>query len=469
MAAIHEFGAVGQAFLTAELDSIGIATALDERTQLLTLPCIPEDVCREFSKRTEQAEDSAREIAKENGQDWDTLDADRKIALLKGRAQAGRRGKGDDLGDALAWKRQIDRLGWHHTSAVGGPPAAPMAREDLYQAAYSVGRTVLAPELAKRAVIGKGDVRLAAARGLIASRGAREAADVDAVTRHMAKGTVLQDGKATRLLWREVGQGRVKITTELHRDQEAEVIGLARSAAADTTRALSPAKIEAAVQASGLDFTSAPGQQQRAVIDQVGQSGAIGVFIGAAGIGKTSRILPPLVAAWRAEGREVWGTAQAWRQAGALEEAGIARANCRALQPLLDGLADGRTTLTANSVVVLDELSQVGTRQLLDLLRHRDRAGFQLVLTGGERQCQSIEAGPGDRTAAQGARAGRDPGDAGDGPAEVGARARDRRPVRGRRREGDGARDRHAARGRPRRAGARRIPGRGGSRGRPLH
>lgn len=391
---IHEFGAVGQAFLTAELEAIGIATALDERTQLLTLPVIPEHVCREFSKRTEQAEEAARGIARENGLEWDALDADRKVALLKGRALAGRQGKGDDLGDAIAWRRQIERLGWEHRTAVTKGKPAPQPAEGRREHALGVGRDVFAPVLAKRAVVEKGDIRLAAARGLIAAGGITDATEVDAVTRAMARRGVRQDGRDTRLLWRDIGQGRVKITTELHRDQELEVIRLARAAAVDRSRALTSAQIGAAVKASGIDFTSPHGRRQLAIIETCAAAGALGVFIGAAGVGKTKGILPPLVQAWQAQGRDVWGTAQAWRQAGALHETGIAPLHCRALQPLLDGMATDRTKLTANSVVVLDELSQVGTRQLLQLLRHQARDGFQLVLTGGERQCQSIEAGP---------------------------------------------------------------------------
>jgi phage/plasmid primase-like uncharacterized protein len=44
--------------------------------------------------------------------------------------------------------------------------------------------------------------------------------------------------------------------------------------------------------------------------------------------------------------------------------------------------------------VVLDEVGRIGTRQLLELLRLRERHGFKLVLTGDDRQATAIEAGP---------------------------------------------------------------------------
>ena len=64
------------------------------------------------------------------------------------------------------------------------------------------------------------------------------------------------------------------------------------------------------------------------------------------------------------------------------------------MQPFLDGVQDGRTRLGRDSVVVLDELGQIGTRQLLQLLRLREEHGFKLVAMGDERQCQAVDAGP---------------------------------------------------------------------------
>jgi ATP-dependent exoDNAse (exonuclease V) alpha subunit len=54
----------------------------------------------------------------------------------------------------------------------------------------------------------------------------------------------------------------------------------------------------------------------------------------------------------------------------------------------------GRYALDRNSVVVVDEVGLLGTRQMLDLLRLQERTGAQLVMVGDPKQCQSIEAGP---------------------------------------------------------------------------
>jgi len=391
---IHEFGAVYQALLAKELRAIGAEVVLDERTQMAKLPAIPDAVVEEFSKRTRDAEGAARAEAEQRGLDWDAMSPDGRVDFLKGGAHATRQGKGDDLSDMAAWRAQAARLGWEHRSVVtSGLPAAERSRAERMAHADQVAAPLLADVLSKRAVIGGGDVRLAAARGFIAA-GIESTDDIGALTRAWARDGVQQDGRRTGLLWRQVDKHRVRITTELHRDQETELVSLARGAAADRTLSLAPEEIAAAVARSGLAYDGAHGQAQLHAVETLGKDGSLGVVIGVAGTGKTTRVLPPLVAAWQTRGYEVWGTALAWRQGNALQDAGIAASNTRALQPFLAGVEAGTTKLGKRSVVVLDELGQVGTRQLLHLLRLREQYGFKVVATGDDRQNQSIEAGP---------------------------------------------------------------------------
>lgn len=388
---VHEFGAVYQAMLARHLRAVGIDVALDERTLTARLPCIPEAVCEEFSRRTRDAQAAAREHAAREGQDWDAMSGAARVAFLKGGAKATRQGRGDDLADAAAWRAQAARLGWSHDSAIGsGPPALRSIEAARIGAAHAVAAGLLGRDLERRAVVLGSDARAAAARALIAT-GAETVDDVLAVTRAMARDGVRQDGHWTGLLWRGGGpeEARAKVTTVLHRDQEQELIRLARSAAGDRRGALQPGALDAAARQVGIALSA----EQAAAAQAVGEGGRLAVAIGAAGVGKTT-LLRPLVTAWTAAGREVWGAALAWRQAGALGEAGIPHARLRALQPLLAGLADGSLRPGPGDVVVLDELGQIGTRQLLDLLRHQARLSFKVAAVGDERQCQSIEAGP---------------------------------------------------------------------------
>jgi hypothetical protein len=395
---IKEFGAYYQAHLATNLRRHGVEVALDSATGSARLTAIPEPVRATFSKRTQQGTEAARSYARSLGLDWDSLDAERKIGLAKQGVQGDpRQVKQDDLSDWASWRRQAADLSWQPASVLRPDQVRPLAsREARLEQAYAVGRDLLDRELQRRAVLDGADARVAAARGLIAS-GIESAEEIGAVTRAFAQRGVRHDGEEVGLLWGMAtdarGQEVVKLTTTLHADRETELVDLARAAASDRSAALSPQAIAAAVARSGYDFTSTHGARQRAVMDQLGQGGRLAVAIGVAGSGK-STLLAPLVDAWAAEGRTVHGAALAWRQSEDLAAAGIARERLSAMSVFLDRSQKGQVTLDRQSVVVVDELGLLGTRQLLDLLRLQREQGFQLVAVGDPKQCQSIEAGP---------------------------------------------------------------------------
>ena len=128
----------------------------------------------------------------------------------------------------------------------------------------------------------------------------------------------------------------------------------------------------------------------------MGQGGRLTLLTGVAGAGKTT-LLQPLVDAWRADtrfatgGREVLGTAVAWKQADALRDAGIDQV--MAMTPLLDAIAKGEVAVSRNTVLVIDEVSQVAPRQMLALLRLQAETGMTIKMLGDREQAQSIEAG----------------------------------------------------------------------------
>ncbi|MDU7520909.1 MAG: AAA family ATPase [Roseomonas mucosa] len=138
------------------------------------------------------------------------------------------------------------------------------------------------------------------------------------------------------------------------------------------------------------------GAAQRAAIYALGQGGALSMLTGVAGSGKTT-LLQPLVTAWHADtrleagGREVIGAATAWRQAEALKDAGIRRTV--AMSPLLESIASGEFVPTRNTVLVVDEISQVAPRAVLTLLEVQARTGMTIKVLGDREQAQSVEAG----------------------------------------------------------------------------
>ena len=88
------------------------------------------------------------------------------------------------------------------------------------------------------------------------------------------------------------------------------------------------------------------------------------------------------------------GVSTGWKQTTALSDAGIDASRRVAAEPFIKRALAGEIALTDNSVVIVDELGQMGTRQLLALQRLQAEHGFQMILLGDDKQCQSVEAGP---------------------------------------------------------------------------
>lgn len=394
---VKEWGALYQAYLATNLRKNGVEVVLDDRTEMARLTAVPERVTEHFSKRTTGGTAAARAYATEQGLDWDTLDADRKIGLLKQGVQDPRGAKSDDLSDAAAWRQGAEAIGYRHRSILR-PDARPAqrSRDDRLEAAYQAALPVFDKELQRRAAVEGADARLAAAKGLIAA-GVESPADVNAITKAMRERGVTQRGELTKLVWGDVkgenGRDKIGVTTTLHRDEERRLISSAKAAGRDKTAALTPEQIAAAVRRfPDLDFTSEHGKAQRAVMEQLGTGGRLSVAIGVAGSGK-STLLKPLVDSWQRDGRQVHGIALAWRQSDDLTDAGITSKNARAVESFLRSVEKGRIQLGPKSVVVVDELGLLGTRQLNELLHAQKNHGFQIVGIGDPKQMQSVEAG----------------------------------------------------------------------------
>lgn len=413
---VKESGALYQAHLATNLRKLGADVVLDPDTGAARLTIIPDEIRTHFSKRTARGEDAAREYAQKEGLDWDNLSDKRKERLMKKSVQGVSPGlddatmaklKKDDMADFSAWKQQAAELNWSFDTIVrkhDGPeismgPHPQINPEIRYEVAHPVASEWLEKELNKRAVLSEHDIRTAAARSLIHS-GIDTHKDIDSVVGKMMEKGVLQYGEKTTLIsGRETGKWVRSFTTALHERDEAEFISKAKRASENPTKALDRDRLKAAVERSGLKFEGEHGEVQLKAIHQIGEGGALSVLVGAAGSGKTT-LLTPLIDAWKEDGRRVYGMALAWRQADDLIDAGIFRDDTkgindsRAISVFMKDVQSGKIELDHKSVVVVDELSLLGTRQALDLVRLRDKHDFQLVMIGDDMQCQSIEAGP---------------------------------------------------------------------------
>jgi hypothetical protein len=395
---IKEWGALYQAYLASHLRQHGIEVGLDRLNEMARLSTVPENVVLQFSKRTNGGTEAARAYAESQGLVWDELEPERKIGLLKSGVQNPREAKTDDVSDLTAWKAMADKIGYEHRSVLRPDAIAALPdRATRLEAAYHASLPLLGKQFDQRAVLAGADVRVAAAKGLIAA-GIEKASDVDDLTRAYRERGIKRRGQDAGLVWGSVpgtqGQQKTAITTTLEEAEERTLIAIARAGGRDRSAALSSGQIAAAVASfPELNFESEHGRTQRAAMETLGNGGRVGLAIGVAGSGK-STLLKPLVKAWEDDGRTVYGIALAWRQSSELADAGIQKDRTRAVESFLNALSKEKISLDSNDVVVVDEVGLLGTRQLNQILLAQRQANFQLVMIGDPKQMQAIEAGP---------------------------------------------------------------------------
>jgi conjugative relaxase-like TrwC/TraI family protein len=383
--------------------------ALDDKTGAARMTAIPRDVSTLFSKRSNVGEQWARLTAARDGIVWEDLTKEQQDFQIKrftqDRVQQRSKGEKDDVTNFIAWKKQAKELGWEAPKSLElyGPPLPELTHEQRISRAYETALPFLGDQLERKSVLTHWDLQVAAARGLVDAGSRDVAGDLLAVTKKMRDDGVRQYGEQTSLIWgQEPGKRVVSVTTGLHESQEQAFIQLARAAAEDRSAALPAGLLRQKIEQSGLDFTGSHGAAQRRAIEHLGQGGRFGLAIAAAGAGKTTA-LKPLVAAWKEQGRGVYGASLAWRQADELTDAGIDRRNVKAFSVLLQAMQERRPDdpapdfpplkLDRNTVVAVDEWAMVGTRQALELLRLQERHGFSIVALGDDKQCTAISAG----------------------------------------------------------------------------
>ncbi len=395
---IKEWGALYQAYLASNLRQHGIEVGLDRTNEMARLTAVPENVILQFSKRTNGGTDAARAYAESQGLVWDELDPERKIGLLKSGVQNPREAKTDDVSDLTAWKAMANKIGYEHRSVLRPDAISAVTdRATRLEAAYHASLPLLGKQFDRRAVLAGADIRVAAAKGLIAA-GIEKASDVDDLTRAYRERGIKRRGQDAGLVWGSVpgtqGQQKTAITTTLEEAEERTLIAIASAGGRDRSAALSSGQIAAAVASfPELNFESEHGRAQRAAMQTLGTGGRVALAIGVAGSGK-STLLKPLVKAWEDDGRTVYGIALAWRQSSDLADAGIQKDRTRAVDSFLNALSKEKISLDSSTVVVVDEVGLLGTRQLNQILVAQKKAHFQLVMIGDPKQMQSIEAGP---------------------------------------------------------------------------
>jgi hypothetical protein len=394
---VKKIGKVYQALLAQRLREHGVEAGLDRRTGMAAIHSVPRWAVDLFSKRTADGNEVAKEYAKENGLDWDSMSPHAKVQLLDSAVAIRREKKPDDQKASFeSWKKQAEDAGYNHRSVLRpGQERFLASWRHRIRAGYEASLPRLAESLDRLAIFDGQVAQIAATEGLI-DHGINPKdpeRDILAITKAYRSEGVQQGNETTELVWGKIRvdeQQQNRFTTQKHLVREREAIGLLQEAAQDKGTALSDRTIKESIAhvARETRIELSPAQERMALL--LGTSGRASVGIGAAGVGKTT-LLSPLVDAWHKDGRHTIGITVPWRQAHALKDAGIQ--NTYAAQAFISGVRKGHITPDARTVVVFDEMSQVGTGMMLDIAHLQKQYGFQLVGLGDSLQTNPIQAG----------------------------------------------------------------------------
>lgn len=367
-------GAVYHATLATGLQELGYAVAVTGRNGIFELagtdgPAIPGAVQRYFSARRRQIEARLAEYA------LASVDAP---ALAAAVTRGSRADKIVPTSDRFALWRDL------------------AAEQGLDPAGFAAGlRVARAPEPAERDRIVR--ERLAALpRQLTETRSVIEHRHLIAAVASALVGTGADAKRITREVDQLAGGGQLCV---LGRDRygrpfystpeliaiERDLLVLGRGLAARRWRPVPTQALARAGRAAGLS------SEQMAAVERAAAPTALAIIEGAAGSGKTTT-LKVLTSEYARLGKRVVATATAWRTAQMLrDELGV---EARALDSLLARERGGRAMLDRDTLLLVDEAGQIGSRAMHALMQAAERSGAKVVLVGDRGQLQPIAAGP---------------------------------------------------------------------------
>ena len=176
-------------------------------------------------------------------------------------------------------------------------------------------------------------------------------------------------------------ENRARHTTQEAQQREREILGVEWRGRSAVRPMLSERAVKDALRDSGLNA----GQRAAANLMLTTQNQVVAVQ-GVAGAGKTTMLKTARELAARA-GYQVVGIAPSAAAVKALAETGIDSRTLAAFQHRKE------ETLTAKTLLIVDESSMIGARDLHQLLYRIEATGARAVLVGDTRQLKAVQAG----------------------------------------------------------------------------
>lgn len=343
--------------------SNGIFTLVDP----LGLPAIGDDVAKYFSARRNQIEDRLA--------DYDVLSGEaQQLAAAVGRAT--RLSKADTTQDRFElWAECATKLGIEVTTLVDRLRSGQKSQLRADEAAIAERLAKLPRQLTDQESVFERRTLLAAVASALVGTGVGPDRIETEVDRLAASTQLVQLGADI------YGHGLYS-TPEMIKI-ERNLRTLAEQQSKQRWASVDHAYIVLESERRGLS-----GEQRSAVLAATdGQ--ALTVISGAAGSGKTTA-LKLVVDGY--DDKTVLASATAWRTARMLnEELGVP---AFAIDSLLARIEAGQNILDHNTVLLIDECGQIGSRSMHALLIAARRAKAKLILVGDTEQLQPIAAGP---------------------------------------------------------------------------
>ena len=392
-------GAVFQAYTARYLREAGHTVTRGEHGDAQIVG-VDKALQRQFSKRHEQAEAAARELAAKQGKDWETLKRDgQQIEFLARTTAEYRRDKVETaLASPAAWQAEAVAAGFTLPERLRRVPKPELTPERRIEVAFEAMQEPIARLFTAKSVVTGDEIRLIAARALLtAGISDTPTADIDALTRRLRERGIHHPSLNAELEWQPVlqhGKERMLVTTDVTRMTEEAVIAATRRLAADRSAAIPSDAIDRAAEAylrrhPEIDGSKPHWQEQVEWARQLGAGGRLAIGVGVAGAGK-STALEVLADAARAQGREVFGTALSWT---ATAEQGYVPEDRRAALDRFLRVAETegqrKYVLNEKTTLIVDEVGLLGNAQMRRVLRLAEKTGMAVSLVGDPAQCRS--------------------------------------------------------------------------------
>lgn len=362
-------GSIYRCELANSLQALGLEVERDGKS--FKLSAVPDNLCKQFSKRRQQIESYLDEHGYESA----------KAANVA--ALATRKAKESPNRGILReqWQREAEQAGYSQEAIKQMlTPGQPIKRDrpQLDISAIISGLTQNESFFTRQQLEAAIAIEYQGICGAAEIPIIIEKALKDGLSRQEQDGLVKLDGRSD--------QQKSRRKTEIYTTRE--MLQLEREALDFAERGKNDRRHMVPVDAKLLEGLQE--EQAKAVVQITQNSSGVACVRGLAGTGK-SHLLGRARQAWEEKKFEVIGAALAGKAADSLESG--SQIKSQTLHSLLSELDLGSRVLSEKSVVVLDEAGMVGTRQMHRLIAHAKKSGAKLVLVGDERQLQSIEAG----------------------------------------------------------------------------